>query len=260
MDGTDFHLADAGPYQVGRKAMAVNLSDVAAMAGRPRFAVVAVAFPQQGAGRFSATEIAQELHRGLSDMASEFNVVIVGGDTNSWDKPLAISVTLIGESTLKGVVKRSGAKVGDAICVTGSLGGSILGRHLEPKPRVNAALQLNEQYSINAMIDISDGLSVDLHHILEASGCGAELQADSIPIHTDAEMLSQQSGRTPIDHALNDGEDFELLFTLPANEAIDLINRQPISDITLSLIGHCVAQGFTMDGVAIVPQGWNHAL
>ena len=254
MDGTDFHLNDVGPYQAGRKAMAVNLSDIAAMAGVPRFAVVALALPKQGA------ELARELHRGLTDMAREFNVVIVGGDTNSWDRPLAISVTLIGEAVSKGVVQRSGAKPGDAICVTGALGGSILGRHLEPTPRVNAALRLHERFNLHAMIDISDGLSIDLHRILEAGGCGARLQSEAIPIHADAVRLSQQSGRSPLDHALHDGEDFELIFTLSNEEAEELLQRQPIADISVSMIGHCVAEGTTIDGVELVPRGWDHQL
>src|SRR5205807_6083779 len=125
LDGSCFRLAEAGPRLVGRKAMAVNLSDIAAMAGRPVAAVVSVGLPRQG-GR----AIAEELYLGLREAADAFDTAVVGGDTNSWDGPLVISVTLVGEATARGPVRRSGARAGDWLFVTGPLGGSILGRHL----------------------------------------------------------------------------------------------------------------------------------
>src|SRR5207244_13504094 len=124
LEGSCFRLAEAGPRRVGRKAMAVNLSDIAAMAGKPVAAVVSVGLPRDG-GRV----LAEELYLGLRDVADAFDTAVVGGDTNTWDGPLVISVTLVGEATARGPVRRSGARAGDWLFVTGPLGGSILGRY-----------------------------------------------------------------------------------------------------------------------------------
>jgi thiamine-monophosphate kinase len=130
LEGSCFVLAEAGPRRVGRKAMAVNLSDIAAMAGRPVAAVASVGLPRRG-GR----ALAEELYLGMREAADAFGVAVVGGDTNSWDGPLAINVTLLGEATPRGVVRRSGARPGDVLLATGAFGGSILGRHLDFTPR-----------------------------------------------------------------------------------------------------------------------------
>src|SRR4030081_475804 len=139
LEGSCFILAEAGPRAVGRKAMAVNLSDIAAMAGRPVAAVVSAGLPRQG-GR----ALAEELYLGLREMADAFDTAIVGGDTNSWNGPLVINVTLLGEATARGPVTRAGARPGDWLLVTGPVGGSILGKHLSFTPRVAEALQLHE--------------------------------------------------------------------------------------------------------------------
>src|SRR6185437_1027531 len=149
LEGSCFRLAEAGPRRVGRKAMAVNLSDIAAMAGRPVAAVVSVGLPRRG-GR----ALGEELYRGLREVADSFDTAVVGGDTNSWDGPLVISVTVLGEATGRGPVTRSGARPGDMLLVTGPLGGSILGKHLDFTPLVNEALLLHELVAIHAMIDI----------------------------------------------------------------------------------------------------------
>src|SRR5262249_57915771 len=128
-EGSCFPPAEAGPRRVGSKAMAVNLSDIAAMAGRPVAAVVSVGLPRQG-GR----ALAEELSLGLRETADAFDTAVVGGDTNSWDGLLAISVTLLGEATERGPVRRSGARSGDWLLVTGPLGGSIAGKHLDFTP------------------------------------------------------------------------------------------------------------------------------
>src|SRR5262245_60444537 len=125
LEGSCFLLDQAGPYRVGRKAMAVNLSDIAAMAGRPVAAFVAVGLPRLG-----GQALAEELDRGLREVAAAFDTALAGGDTNSWDGPLVISVTLVGEATERGPVTRAGARPGDWLFVTGPLGGSILGKHL----------------------------------------------------------------------------------------------------------------------------------
>jgi thiamine-monophosphate kinase len=257
LEGSCFRLAEAGPRLVGRKAMAVNLSDIAAMAGRPVAAVVSVGLPRQG-----GQALAEELYRGLREMADAFSTALVGGDTNSWDGPLVISVTLLGEATPRGPVRRSGAKPGDRLLVTGPLGGSILGKHLTFTPRVHEALSLHAFADLHAMIDISDGLAGDLAHICQESGCGAVLRAADIPIADDARRMADQ--RSPLDHALGDGEDFELLFAVSSDDGRRLIATQPIAGITLTAVGECVDKGLWLetDGkrAPLEPRGYVHVL
>ena len=219
MDGRHFRLGESSASDVGYKALAVNLSDIAAMAGVPVAAFVAVALPRR-----AAVEVAKGLYAGMAPLAERFGVTLAGGDTNAWDGPLVVTVTLIGEATPRGAVRRSGAKPGDAILVTGPLGGSLLGRHLRPSPRIAEALALAQAATLHAMIDISDGLAADLGHILEESGSlGATLDAPSIPIHDDGRAMAGE----PLDHALHDGEDFELCLTLDPNEANRLLANPP---------------------------------
>ena len=221
MDGRHFQLAEAGAEAVGYKALGVNLSDIAAMAGVPRSATVAVALPKH-----DAESVAKGLHRGMMQLASEFNVALIGGDTNAWDGPLVISITVLGETTASGTVLRSGARPGDVICVTGPLGGSLAGRHLHPQPRIREARAIHSLAPIRAMIDISDGLASDLGHILKESGfLGALLEEAIIPIHPDVRHLAAND-MPQLDHALTDGEDFELCLVLDPLDYTRLI-REP---------------------------------
>jgi thiamine-monophosphate kinase len=232
MEGRHFVLDGTPLPTIGRKCLGVNLSDIAAMAGRPVAAVVAVALP-----RDRASEIGLGLHAGIEAMAREFDVALVGGDTNAWDGPLVVSVTVLGEATGRGPVTRSGARAGDIVLVTGPVGGSLLGRHLDPRPRVREALLLHESADLHAMIDLSDGLASDLPHILqESGGLGAVLDADAIPIHPDARLTSGSDGTSPLDHALADGEDFELCFTVGPEDAVRLVASPP-EGVTLHRIG-----------------------
>jgi thiamine-monophosphate kinase len=257
LEGSCFLLAEAGPRRVGRKAMAVNLSDIAAMAGRPVAAVVSVGLPREG-GR----GLAEELYRGLREVADAFDAAVVGGDTNSWVGPLVISVTVLGEATERGPVRRGGARPGDWVMVTGPLGGSILGKHLDFTPRVREALRLHELADLHAMVDVSDGLAADLHHVCEESGCGAVLRAEAIPVTAEARSMSD--GRTPLEHALSDGEDFELAFAVSPDEGRMLVETQPIPGITLAHVGEMVEQGYWLEegGVRQVlePRGYVHEL
>ncbi len=157
-----------------REALAVNLSDLAAMAARPLAAVIALALP-----RHDALRIAQELYEGLLPLAERYGVAIAGGDTNSWDAPLAVAITLLGTPGPRGPLLRSGARPGDRILVTGAFGGSILDRHFDFEPRVHEALLLASRYDLHAGIDVSDGLSLDLSRLAAASGCGAPDAAGS---------------------------------------------------------------------------------
>jgi thiamine-monophosphate kinase len=259
LDGSCFRLEEAGPVRVGRKSMAVNLSDIAAMAARPVAALVSVGLPRKG-GR----HLAEKLFAGMQQMAELFQVPIVGGDTNSWNGPLVISVTLLGEVTDRGAVKRSGARPGDWLITTGPLGGSILSKHLDFLPRVPEALELHRAVPIHAMIDISDGLARDLHQLCKASSCGAILQADRIPISRDAEKLALTSGQTPLEHALGDGEDFELLMAIPESHARKLIDIQPLAGVELHCIGTFVDEEVWIDHgdgpQPLAPLGYDHTL
>jgi thiamine-monophosphate kinase len=237
-DDVDFRLSEVDPRRIGRKALAVNLSDLAAMGSEPVAAVISLVLP-----RDSGFALAQQLYEGILPLAAEFNTSIAGGDTNTWNGALVISITAIGRLTDHGPFLRSGAKPGDEIVVTGDFGGSILGRHFDFTPRVREALLLRERYDVHAAIDVSDGLSLDLSRLCRESGCGAELQFDRIPIAAAARELAaaNPAAGSGLDHALGDGEDFELLMTLPADEARRLLAEQPL-DVPLTSIGRIVAE------------------
>jgi thiamine-monophosphate kinase len=209
--------------------------------------------------------VAQGVYHGVRELAGRFGVDLVGGDTNAWDGPLVISVTLLGEATARGAVRRSGARPGDEILVTGPLGGSLFGgRHLRPEPRIAEALAVHQVAPIHAMIDISDGISSDLGHILtESGGLGAVLDESAIPIHRDAHVASQRDGRSALDHALNDGEDFELCLVVPNHDAARLLAAPPAPALLYRIGTVSDSPGLRLrssDGVErpIAPRGFDH--
>jgi thiamine-monophosphate kinase len=230
------------------------------MAARPIAAVIALMLPRVG-----ALAVAQQLYDGLLPLAAEFGVAIAGGDTNTWDGGLVLSVTALGEATDRGTWLRSGAQPGDQIIVTGRFGGSILGKHLEFTPRVSEALVLNARYAIHAATDVSDGLSLDLSHLGEESGCGAVLDCGAVPIADEAYRLAEreEGQTTPLGHALSDGEDFELILAVGPDEARRLLRDQPLN-VPLTRIGEFVAEpGLWItapDGTRspLVPRGYRH--
>ena len=261
-DGVDFRLGQADPRRIGRKSLAVNLSDLAAMAAMPIAALVALAIP-----RSADALLPVELFEGLIDLAESYDVAIAGGDTNTWDGPLAISVTAIGQVGPSGPLLRSGAKPGHRIFVTGALGGSILGHHFDFEPRVREALWLKERYPIEAGIDISDGLTLDLARLAQESGCGALVELARVPISAAARELSASSGAdaTALDHALSDGEDFELILAVPPEAAAKLEGMQVLS-ARLTSIGQFVAEpglwavGQGGERRPLEPRGFEHRL
>lgn len=261
IDGVDFRsdqLPSSGHSlaDVGYKSMAINLSDIAAMGAVPQAALVTLTLPRQG-----ATKTAGDVYEGILQAAAEFDLAIAGGDISTYDGPLAISVTILGAVPSGTAWLRSGANEGDAILVSGSVGGSISGRHLRPQARVDLALQLRKLVKVTAAIDISDGLSLDLDRLCASSGVGAELKVDEIPIHLDAVELSQHSGRTPFEHAWSDGEDFELILTMSQADAETAIaGSDPVS---LTQIGKIVGRTGLWNDVGgklqrLSPQGYIH--
>lgn len=252
LDGSCFRLEEAGPRRVGRKAMAVNLSDIAAMAGRPLAAVIGFAFP-----RGTTDTVARDLFTGAKEMGDAFDTAIIGGDTNAWDGPLAISITLIGEATGRGPVLRRGARAGDRLYVTGPLGGSIRGKHLDFTPRIAEARELHERFDVNAMIDISDGFALDLHRLCAASRCGAEVRADWVPVSDAAQAMGDDL--SPLQHALSDGEDFELLLAMTPGDDSRLTSAlsfpiYPVGEITATDLTIRTANGVE----PLVPTGYRH--
>lgn len=256
MEGVDFLYPQTTAWEMGRKALAVNLSDIAAMGAKPTAAFVSVAFPQARGETF-----ARDVYAGLETLAAEYDVTIAGGDTNSWDGPFVINVTVIGEPLGPAAILRSGAKPGDVLFVTGAFGGSIRGRHVHFTPRLREARRLVELVAPHAMIDVSDGLAADLHHLLEESGVGAIIDAATIPIHPDAHAMTDDV--PPLRHALGDGEDFELIFAVPPDDATRLIAAwdlpTPLTRIGLITAGRTVqlreADGST---TPLPPWGWTH--
>ena len=257
MEGVHFDLAEATPAQAGRKALAVSFSDIAAMAGRPTAAFVGLALPKSRGITF-----AEQLMQGMQDLADEFDVAVAGGDTNIWDGPAVISVTLLGEPTGPGPVLRSGAQPGDWLMVTGQLGGSLVqGRHLTFAPRVREAEFLNKTFATHAMIDLSDGLASDVQHLLRESAVGGEIYQSLIPVHPDVDQ--SLPAEESIRHALSDGEDFELLLAVSPDEGQQLI-AEPIFDTPITKIGtvtedrKCWFVSDTGERSLLEPTGWEH--
>ncbi len=249
LDGVHFDSKIHSPRAIGKKAMNRNLSDCAAMACLPAAAVASVALPM-GVGE----DFAKELYLGLKEAADVFDCAIVGGDTGVWDGRLAVSVTILGRADGIAPVTRYGAKSGDTIYVTGPLGGSILGRHLTFEPKVELARKLALRGNITSMIDLSDGLSRDLRHICRQSAVGAIVFGSKIPIHPDALTAFRQDHRSPLEHALHDGEDYELLFTAKAGAvpagAIDVGVVTSENQIWLDQPGSFEP---------LEPRGWEHS-
>ena len=210
-EGVDFRSKDSA-YLIGRKALAVSLSDIAACGGRPLYCLVAL-----GVNKNTSVEKIDSVYKGMKDLAAKYSVNIVGGDISRLDK-LTIDVSMLGEVEKKNLVLRSNARPGDIIFVSGSLGGSIRGKHLAFEPRLKEARFLVQNFKVGAMMDISDGLVQDLRHILKASKAGAVLYEELIPLSPEARSLKE---------ALYMGEDFELLFTLNRNQAKRLSLKKP---------------------------------
>ncbi len=228
------------PEKIGHKALARCLSDIAAMAGTPTAALVTLGLPKDFDPDFVV-----RIYAGLTALAEKFRVAIVGGETTTNPGGLLISIALLGSIPRGRRLLRSGAKAGDAIFVTGELGGSLAGKHLDFTPRLVESCWLAEHFPLHSLMDLSDGLGSDLRHLLKASGVGAELLKSAVPVARSARVAARENAgaKPPFIAALTDGEDFELLFTLASRNAVKLLDawHREFPGLKLSCIGKIVA-------------------
>jgi thiamine-monophosphate kinase len=287
VEGVHFRKEWAPPRLLGRKALAVNLSDVAAMGGIPKFAMISIAVPPG----FGSDSI-DELFKGLFELANASGVSIIGGDTSSSRDSLFIDVSVIGECESGRAVTRRGAKIGDRIYVSGSLGASALGlslledgfrlddskdasdairlravlKHLSPEPQLKLGRALGEAGLATAMIDISDGLSTDLWHILEESRRGAVIHASAIPIAQCVRSLaSEAKGIDPLRLALHGGEEYELLFTARPEDHQRIAELSTVSGVEITAVGEIVERkGLQLEREGalepVQPAGYEHRI
>lgn len=246
IEGVDFNPGEK-PYLIGRKSIAVSVSDIAACAGLPRYCLVSLGIPLK-----TPVDFIDRLFKGMLDITRQYKINLAGGDLSRSEK-LIIDVSMLGIVEKKYLALRSGAKTGDIIFVTGELGGSILGKHLKFIPKLKEARFLVKNFKVNAMIDISDGLASDLGHILEQSSAGALIYEDLIPVSKQARSLSD---------ALYMGEDFELLFTLSREEAKKILNKRltdfkPIGEIVDKKLGLRLIDKRNKERI-IKPKGFKH--
>lgn len=228
------------PEKIGHKALARCLSDIAAMAGTPTAALVTLGLPRDFDPKFI-----EAIYSGMNALARRHVVAIAGGETTTNPERILISIALLGTVARDKCLHRSGSKPGDALFVTGRLGGSLAGQHLDFEPRLVEARWLADHFSTHAMIDLSDGLAGDLRHLLEPARLGAELLKSAIPISRAAKLQAkaESSAKPPLLAALTDGEDFELLFTIASGDAVPLLDawKKEFPAVPLTCIGKITA-------------------
>ncbi len=227
---------ETAPEKVGHKALARVLSDFAAAAAAPNAALVTLALPPT----FDPARI-EALYTGLCATAQRWNVAIVGGETTTCPERILVSIAALGTVEKKRSVRRSGAQPGDALFVSGELGGALAGHHLDFQPRLDEARWLTETFHVHSMIDLSDGLAGDLRHMTLASGVGADLLEESLPIRSAARLRARSgdSAKSAVLAALTDGEDFELLFTVASRDAVPVLDgwKSRFPGVRLTCIG-----------------------
>ncbi|MEW6727614.1 MAG: thiamine-phosphate kinase [Bacillota bacterium] len=279
VEGVHFDTAYAGWRDLGHKALAVNVSDIAAMGGCPLWAVIALGLPPS-----TEVEGIDEFYAGLLESAGRWGVSLAGGDTVRSPQAVVINLTVIGEAAPEGVLYRSGARPGDRIGVTGPLGASGAGlhllqhpvsnlppaiadtlrkAHLRPEPRLAAGAILAGSGCVTAAADLSDGLAVDLGHICDASGVGCVVKAAALPVAPAAAELARVTGMDPMEWVLYGGEDYELLFTASPETGGELEGLMTEAGLSCCWIGKITADGRrllqTPDGLReLRPGGYSH--
>ena len=234
VEGTHFLMEDISPRQLGWKSAAVNISDIAAMGGKPIATFLSLALPKTLPEQWM-----QEFMEGYNGISEKFGAALLGGDTTCSPDRICINVTVLGTCPRGKAKLRSAARPGDLVCVTGTLGDSAAGlrlilggqkgaaprlmdRHYTPTPRVEEGLALSCLPGVHAMMDISDGVGSDLRHILDESGVGARIDTGKLPISKELQALCSEKGWDPKELALSGGEDYELLFTMDPQETPDI--------------------------------------
>lgn len=250
IEGSHFLMEDVSPYRLGWKSAAVNISDIAAMGGRCTGSFLSFALPKG-----LQAEWISEFMRGYKEISQLYDCPLLGGDTTSSPDRLCISVTVQGECRRGGSLKRSSACEGDLICVSGPLGDSAAGlqlilqgckrdsdaeilieRHYMPRPRISEGIRIASVPGAHAMMDISDGIGSDLRHILKASGKGAEISTEDLPLSDELRRKCSELGWDPVKLAISGGEDYELLFTISEE-------GEKLLDIPHQVIGRITAGG-----------------
>jgi len=286
VEDIDFRRTTAPALLLGHKALAVSLSDIAAMGARPRWSLISIGVPED----VWQSEFVDQFYEGLKSLANRYDVKLIGGDTSRTNEKIVIDSILLGECSTGQAVCRIGAEPGDQIFVTGSLGGAAAGlrliergahlaeqnladddsqkidhvllRQLRPEPRVGWGMVLGDERLATAMIDISDGLSSDLNHLCSASGVGALIESSLLPIDHQVVELCGRRALDPLQLALHGGEDFELLFTVRATDAgrlprrVDGVEITRVGEITKKVDGVKISEGARV--WELNPGGWKH--
>lgn len=277
VEGVHFTRDLCTPADIGWRALAVNLSDIAAMGGAPRYALISLLLPPE-----MPVSTLDGVYAGLAEIASAYDVIVVGGNVSRTSGPFAIDVALLGET--RRVLGRAGARPGDGVWVTGSVGkaaaglfllrhpevhvphaGDLMAAYRRPVPRIEVGQALAGMEAVSAMIDTSDGTASDLLHLADASGVGARLDLDRLPLAAGIASAARAAGRDATAWALGGGEDYELLFTAAAafeTSTADLgrtlgVSVTRIGDILRPEDGRWIA-GRGGSRVPLVPTGWDH--
>lgn len=279
VEGRHFDLSYGPAFKVGRKLMAVNFSDVAAMGARPRYALLSLCFPGS-----TPVDVARGIASGVTDMARTYGVAVIGGNVSGTSGPITLGATLIGRAEPSDLVRRRGAQVGDAIFVTGQLGEaraglqilmegielekgdralSLVSAQLDPTPRVAAGLALGRHKLAHAMCDVSDGFGQDLRRLLVPEGLGARIEGHALPISAALQAFCAAKGLDPVDTALRGGEDYEILFTAHPRDHDGIVQACAAEGTPVSRVGTVLAEAqfevVMPDGfVRGLPGGFDH--
>lgn len=285
IEGIHFDLRFENPKDIGYRTVVANMSDMAAMGAVPKFILVALAVP-----RSYSLDSLQAIYRGFKEACREHSISLVGGDTSASQSGLFLSITILGQVKKNRALRRQGAKVGDLVCVTGTLGDSRAGleilkrqvprkktvalrpyesflkkRHLKPTARLLLGQYLSQHRLAHAAIDISDGLSGDLSHLCQASHVGVELRANDLPISRQCRIYATANDLDPFDFALIGGEDYELLFTIHRRHQSKLANLSRMVKTPITCIGTIKPKSFGLrltleDGTSqnISNRSYNH--
>ena len=281
VEGRHFLFDRTTPYRVGRRSMAVNLSDIASMGGKPTYALVSLGLPAD-----MPVESFHRMFEGMRDEMSAFGAYIIGGNLARTKEELVIDVTMVGEVEASRILTRSKVRPGDRVFVTGTLGASGAGmealrvygkkvprkyaelvkRHILPVPRVEMGIRIGRSGVASGMIDLSDGVAGDLYHICEKSGVGAEIHEACLPLPEHIGEIAEKCGRSVRDIALHNGEDYELLFTVPPDVPERKIRALPgNTGVQVTEIGKIVEKraGYRLvdargKKTLLRPAGWDH--